>query len=345
MSVSKGKYAFGTAKDAYKAASNYAAAGHVAPFPPYVTFELRNGCNFRCVMCPRTYMTSDSREMDIEMLRRHIDEIARYGSLVRFIGWDEPLLYSKIQEAISCVKESGLLLHITTNGSLLDDSIIRHIVDNGVDSIIVSFQGLTQQEYCFMRKVAPSMYARVIDGIQRLSRARRGGRPRLTVTTTITERDRPEDKDEFVNFHCDHADEVQITGFTDLTAIAEGFDRPTIWNELAVTRPTPKTNIRCFLPNYEMKIRWDGTLFTCCPAFNEDIGVLPIGEETLLARWTSRRVSEIRETVGQGDLDRFQDCRMCSIRYAYPKLNNPIANTVSKSFESFSAPSKSDPGK
>lgn len=321
-------YKFDNFRDAYKESRKYNKKGKTAYFPPYCTFELTNTCNLRCIICPTTYLKRNKNELDFELFKKVVDEISYYKSLIRFIGYDEPLLYSRIKDVIQYVKAKNLLLHLTTNGSLLNKEIIETIVDTRVDSIIFSFQGFTKEEYCTMRNVKPDTYQKVINNIRLLYNSRQDNKLSIKITTTITDRDNPEDKDKFIKAHLNYADEVQISGFTHLIPIGQLFGKNDVWEKLKINKPKKIAKLNCFIPNYEMIIRADGNVYPCCSAFNEDLLIGNIKEDTLFDIWHSKRAKEIRETVGRGDLERYQDCTVCPIRYEHENIGNTVTNIM-----------------
>ena len=67
--------------------------------------------------------------IDFELFKKAIDQIAEYGSAVRFIGFSEPFMHPRIMDAIRYVKEKGLLLHITNNGTVLKKNQIQEIIE------------------------------------------------------------------------------------------------------------------------------------------------------------------------------------------------------------------------
>ncbi len=329
-------YKFPEVRAAYGESRKYAGSNMTAPFPPYVTFELTNICNYRCMMCPVSYTPKKRQELDPDLFKKAIDEISGYGSLVRFIGYEEPFLYTKIKDAIKYVKKSGLLLHITTNGSLLNDQLADFIVDSGVDSMIFSFQGLTKEEYCLIRNTTNDVYGKVIKNMEMLYNRRKGNKPYMKVTTTITARDGLADKGAFISTHLSHADEVQITGFTHFIHVAELFGRDDIWSNLKISRPKEIAgDIRCSIPNYEMIIKSDGNVYPCCGAFGMDLCIGNINDHTIYDIWHSEKASEIRKIVGDGHLSGFQECSVCPIKFEYEEIGNTVKNAEEDKTEKF----------
>ena len=321
-------YNFSHFSDAYKESRKYLKEGVVAKFPPYVTFQLVNRCNFRCIMCPVSYVKSNKNELDFTLFKKVIDEIAKYGSLIRFIGYEEPLLYSNIKEAISYVKSKGLKLHITTNGSLLNDDLINFIIEKKVDSIVFSFQGLSQNEYMIMRNISEDKYKKVLKNIQSLYEKRVEKLPFMNITTTITKRDDLNSKEEFIKLHSNYSDEVQITGFTHFIHIDEYFKKPEIWSELSIEKPTQKESVKCFLPNYEMLIKYNGDIIQCCGAFSDEMRIANIKDLSLYDIWHSKKADKIREMINNGNLTCFSDCKVCPIRYSYAEIENSISDMI-----------------
>lgn len=322
--------------EAYERSRSYNRKGKVADFPPYVTFELISSCNFRCVMCPATYLKKSRNELNFGLFKKNIDEISAYGSLVRFIGYCEPLLYSRIEDAINYVKEKKLLLQITTNGSLLDERMVKVMVDGGVDVVIFSFQGFTEKEYCLMRNISSSAYSKLIDNIRLLYKIRKSDKPYIRITTTVTNRDNPKDKDKFIKTHSDYTDEVQITGATHFIFLKEFFKVEKLSEKLKLDRPKKIKDMKCFLANYEMKIIENGDAYICCGALYDDLLLGNIKKSNLFDLWHSTRAANLREVLSAGDLTRFKDCSVCPIRYLYKNMGNTVLDTIKGKTENYS---------
>lgn len=95
--------------------------------PVYIDVELTNLCNFNCRFYPaatkamqrmRGYMPDNVAEAIAENVSKY-----HIGG-VRFIRWGEPTLHPKYLDIIELIRKSGALVHINTNGSLLDDKQI-----------------------------------------------------------------------------------------------------------------------------------------------------------------------------------------------------------------------------
>lgn len=102
-------------------------------FPRIVEFELTNHCNFQCLMCKtgvgtstreRGYMTDEVFFSVIKEIRQTMTNVSGRGLIaLKFVGQGEPLLHPKAIEYMKAAKENGILVHLTTNGSLLSESL------------------------------------------------------------------------------------------------------------------------------------------------------------------------------------------------------------------------------
>jgi len=328
-------YDFNKPEDAYKVSRLCNRGGVTADFPPYVTFELIDDCNFTCRMCHVSYRRKSKTEMEFGLFQKCLDDIAKYGSLVRFIGYCEPFMYSKIRDAITNVKKKKLQLHITTNGSLLDRPMIDFILASKIDCVIFSFQGFTAEEFCFMRKVSRAVYNKVTDNIRSLFEMRVSDKPFIRVTTTITDRDDPADRHGFVERHSKYADEVQVTGTTHFVTLETLFSVRNIMKQSNVKAPKKAAAARCFIPNYEMKISENGDVYICCSAITDDLLIGNAREDSLYNLWHSEKSVNIRKTLSDGHLERFRECSACSARYEYEDTGNALTDTVSGNVDKY----------
>ncbi len=110
-------------------------------FPSYIDIELTNNCNYKCLMCPtgtgivkrkKGYMAEETYNLILE-------QIKEYKTPLRFIRWGEPTLHKNFIKYIRRAKEMGIMCHVNTNGTVLNEKGYKELVDIGLDSIKFSF--------------------------------------------------------------------------------------------------------------------------------------------------------------------------------------------------------------
>ena len=79
--------------------------------------EIGNICNLRCSFCPSTIRSP--RQMTAEELRQVSAEVKKHTKYVYLHVMGEPLLHPHLEEVLAILREDGLRVCLTTNGTLL----------------------------------------------------------------------------------------------------------------------------------------------------------------------------------------------------------------------------------
>lgn len=143
--------------------------------PLYLDLELTNHCNLQCNMCPvgTGIMKRVKGFMSEEVFGKILDNIKHYQIQgVRFIRWGEPTLHTRFLDWAKILKKEGVLIHFNTNGLLLDEEMIRGIIDAKIDSVKFSFQGIDDLTYGEMRQ--GGSYSKLLDSIKMMHKIQGG---------------------------------------------------------------------------------------------------------------------------------------------------------------------------
>ncbi len=84
-----------------------------------VYIEITNICNLECEFCPRTSRVS--KMMNTEEFTHILDEVKDYTDFIYFHIKGEPLLHPRVGEFLDIAHEKGLMVNITTNGTLIKE--------------------------------------------------------------------------------------------------------------------------------------------------------------------------------------------------------------------------------
>lgn len=105
--------------------------------------EVTSRCSTGCVFCPHDALSHRWVDGDIslEIYRDHIAPHLDLFDLVYLQGWGEPMLHEGLWEMLSMAQAKGCRMGFTTNGTWLQVTQNRKLVDMGVDMISVSFAG------------------------------------------------------------------------------------------------------------------------------------------------------------------------------------------------------------
>lgn len=117
------------------------------PFPSSIMLEVTNHCNLGCITCPREYGFGQAMAkgtIEIEKMKKVIDEIAPYIDSIGLTGLGETLLYKKLEETLQYIKtkNKGIQTFISTNAHIpgAEDYIER--MATYLDTVQISIDGI-----------------------------------------------------------------------------------------------------------------------------------------------------------------------------------------------------------
>ncbi|HVP12477.1 MAG TPA: radical SAM protein [Phycisphaerae bacterium] len=267
--------------------------------PAVVGIETTNRCNLDCVMCPRQTMTRPVGDMSPQVFARIIEDIAGKVEFVWLQDYGEPFLNKHIFEFIGTAKDAGLKTGISTNGTVMTDTIIRSICASGLDYIIFALDGATKETYERVRVGAN--FERVCQNIRDfLAHKNATGSRIFTVLQCI----------------CMEQTQGEIGQFAGAWRI-KGVDGLRI-RQLTYSGNNGRfRNSRRGRPCYWLwanpHVKHDGTVVACC----QDVdGVLALGnieEGSFGEIWNGPRMRELRQMHVDGRQDEIPLCRACNM--------------------------------
>ena len=118
------------------------------------TIELTNVCNFKCKHC---YLgDSKSCFLDVDIVKRIIDELKKLGCIMLLFTGGEPLLHPNFADIYIYAKLKGFIITVYTNGSLINHSHILLFSQYRPYLIEISLYGINQASYYSFTGVADS---------------------------------------------------------------------------------------------------------------------------------------------------------------------------------------------
>ena len=117
--------------------------------PVFVSVEPANFCQLSCPECPVGMRRSDAKRgvMPLEDFRRIVEQVAPYVHTMQLFWQGEPLLNERLPEMVQIAREAGIYTIVSTNAQRLDQPTAEALVRAGLNRIIVSLDGWTQQTY------------------------------------------------------------------------------------------------------------------------------------------------------------------------------------------------------
>ena len=143
-------------------------------YPHFISIEAANFCNLRCPECP----VGNSKKSGIEkatfddtLYKKTINELSPALQHVMLYFQGEPFLHNQLTGLIHYAHKANIYTSTSTNGQFLNKKTAGDIVLSGLDKLIVSIDGTTQQVYETYRVGGKLQNA--IDGINSIVEAKK----------------------------------------------------------------------------------------------------------------------------------------------------------------------------
>ncbi len=118
-------------------------------YPISISFEPTTSCNLRCPECPSGLreFTRPTGMLEKSFFKTTIDEIHRELLYLIFYFQGEPFLNPDFLEMVKYANSKGIYTATSTNAHYLTDDKARQTVESGLDRLIISVDGTTQDVY------------------------------------------------------------------------------------------------------------------------------------------------------------------------------------------------------
>ena len=151
----------------------------------HLFLELTLRCNENCIHCGSRCGEIRSEELSVQQYETFLKEVKEdmgTANKMLCITGGEPLLRKDFFDIMSMANGLGFHWGMTSNATLIDDSVARDLKKCGMGTISVSIDGLPETHDKFRR--SPKGYERAMAGIESLLRV--GGFKSVQVTTVVT---------------------------------------------------------------------------------------------------------------------------------------------------------------
>jgi radical SAM protein with 4Fe4S-binding SPASM domain len=118
-------------------------------YPVSLSFEPTTSCNLRCPECPSGLraFTRPTGMLENAFFMKTIDEMHRELLYLIFYFQGEPYLNPSFLDMVKYASEKKIYTATSTNAHYLTDENARKTVESGLDRLIISIDGTTQEVY------------------------------------------------------------------------------------------------------------------------------------------------------------------------------------------------------
>lgn len=305
--------------------------------PTHVQIEPSSRCNLRCTYCPVGSESGATGHMERAVFERFVDQVHDHVLVLALWGWGEPFVCPSVYEMIAYAHRRGLRLISSTNGHLFAQrEHAEGVVRSGLDALIVSLSGTTQEAY---RRFRGGRLETALAGVREIVAAKRAlgaATPHVQLSFIVTdwsEREIPELRElarslgvdglslKKMNTASVKPDPTRID-----TALPEDARlRRFAYGDDGVTRVRVKRN-PCKALWHNPTLRWDGTINPCVYDFD---GAHVLGDtrhESFAAIWNGPRYAAMRARFRR-DWEQIEICSRCTYAYEGGNYTDIVADT------------------
>ncbi|WP_281615870.1 radical SAM/SPASM domain-containing protein [Flammeovirga sp. SubArs3] len=140
--------------------------------PISLSIEPTTSCNLRCPECPsglRSF-TRPTGMIEKDTFQKIIGELKDTLIYLTFYFQGEPYLHPKFLEMVKYAHQSNIFTSTSTNAHYLNEKVARNTVNSGLDRLIISLDGTTQEVYEQYR--VGGKLEKVLSGVENIVKAK-----------------------------------------------------------------------------------------------------------------------------------------------------------------------------
>ena len=320
--------------------------------PFSVHIDVCSLCNFKCSFCFQADIYGKKEKnfphgmMEMELFKETVDNLKKFPDRIKKIkigNYGEPTLHPLLPDMIKYAREADIadIIEIFTNGSKLNPTLNKAMVDAGLQRINISLEGLTSQRYLEVAAAKVDMveFNKNIQNLYEYSRTTGD----LTIYVKIVDKASALKKDNVIYSMTDEerelfyktygniADEVYIEKIVPQWAETQEEKQ----NDLEYTgmydQKTVKYKKICPFVFMYLHINHDGITSPCTLDWPRAVAIGDVKKETPLEIWNGKKLKDIQIEMLKGNRDKINFCNKCSAPMVCCEENlDPFAEEILK---------------
>lgn len=254
-----------------------------------------------------------------ELYRRIIDELAPTLSYLIFYFQGEPYLHPELLDMIKYAESKNIYTATSTNAHFLNDDMARKTVESGLDRLIISIDGASQDTYESYR--IGGRLSKVIDGTRNVvkwKRALKSKKPHTIFQFLVVRQNESQISDIYRMAKELGVDEValktaQIYDFENGSDLIPANPKYSRYRRQEDGTYAIKNKLldHCWKMWHSCVITWDGKVVPCC--FDKDAHFVlgDLNESTFKEIWNSQKYIDFRQSLLRSRSE-IEICKNCT---------------------------------
>jgi radical SAM protein with 4Fe4S-binding SPASM domain len=301
--------------------SRLTGAAKIKGYPVSISIEPTTSCNLRCPECPsglRSF-TRPTGMLNVNLFRQSLDQLADKLSYLTFYFQGEPYLHPDFLPMVNYASSKGIYTATSTNAHYLKDEAARQTVESGLDRLIISIDGTTQETYESYR--VGGLLEKVLEGtanIIRWKRALKSITPHVVFQFLVVAPNEHQINDVRKLAKEIGVDQVvlktaQIYDFENGSPLMPSQEKYSRYKKTDAGKYEIKSNLlnHCWKMWQGCVITWDGKVLPCC--FDKD-GKHVLGDlqlQSFQEIWNGERYNTFRQSLLRSR-EEIEICKNCT---------------------------------
>jgi radical SAM protein with 4Fe4S-binding SPASM domain len=288
--------------------------------PFSVSIEPTTSCNLRCPECPSGLraFTRPIGMLQPVFFDALLQQIKKHVHSLTFYFQGEPYLNPDFLKMVKAANTSGIYTITSTNAHYLDEKNARETVESGLDKLIISVDGSSEESYTKYR--VGGQYQKVLDGTKMILEQRRllkSSHPRVVWQFIVFKHNEHE-----IGAIQKMAEEIGVDTLQIKTAQVYHFDNaddliPTASkyaryrkNSSGKWKIKNKLLNQCWRMWQGCVITWDGSVVPCCFDKDAKYKVGNLQSQSFRSVWLSPEYNQFRQAIlkGRSQIDICTNC-------------------------------------
>lgn len=291
-----------------------------AGMPLALSFEPTTSCNLRCPECPsglRSFQRPTGM-LEKELYQNTLDQIHKTLLYLTLYFQGEPYLHPRFFDLITYAQSKKLYTATSTNAHYLDDENARKTVESGLDRLIISIDGITQNTYSAYR--VGGNLEKVIEGTKNIvawKKRLKSSTPHLIFQFLVVKPNEHQISGVQTLAKDLGVDEVrlktaQIYDYKNGSDLIPNNDQYSRYkqNENGTWSIKNKLENQCWKMWQSAVITWDGKVVPCC--FDKDAhhSMGEVASQSFQEIWKSNAYSQFRQSIlkSRSEIEMCQNC-------------------------------------
>ena len=288
--------------------------------PLALSFEPTTSCNLRCPECPsglRSFTRPTGMLAD-DLFKKTIDEVASRLWYLTFYFQGEPYLHPHFLELVQYAASKGIYTATSTNAHYLTDQNARRTVESGLDRLIISLDGTTQEVYQQYR--VGGKLEKVLEGtrnIVRWRKALKSSTPRIIFQFLVVGPNEHQIADARALTQAMGVDDVwfktaQIYDYQHGSPLIPTIDYYSRYQNNHNGTWSLKNRLlnHCWKMWHSCVITWDGLVVPCCFDKDAEYRLGDLMHQSFTSLWQGKKYQGFRQALlkGRGQVEMCRNC-------------------------------------